>query len=133
MTVCLRREVLGKCWEDPGSAVEKHDLRRTWTDIAKIMSQRHPRHFSDGRRKLNAHSPSAHKNEREHLLYLCVICVRAPCMAFCFFKRPQDPGANLIRIVQSIESRSNRLPFVVAEIIYVDARRQNQVVVGQVA
>src|ERR1700757_2187532 len=129
MTMCIRREILGERRQDPWCAIEEQDLRRTRTDIAKIMSQRHPGHFSDGGRKLNAHGPRTHENEREQLLYLCLISVRAPCMALCFFKRPQNPGANPIRIVQPIEPGSGRLPFVMAEVIYLDTRSQNQVIV----
>src|ERR1700753_4291382 len=103
-------KILGKAWEYAWSAFVEHDLGCTWPEVTKAVSQRHPCRFGNGACEFDADGAAPDEHEREQFLDRGAICVPAQGQLLGFFERPKNPAADLVRILQRIESRSNGLP-----------------------
>src|SRR5271155_5535569 len=97
----FRRKILTKTREYAWCAFVEHDLGCTRTKVAKVVSQRHLCRFRNGAGELDADGAAAHEHEREQFLERDGIRVPAQSPMFGLFERPQNPAADLVRILQA--------------------------------
>ena len=97
-------------------------------DTPELVGQRLTRDLSDRPRQLNAGRSAADDDERQEARPFGGIDV-----AFGDLIREQHPPPDLQRIVQRLETRRELRPFRVAEVRVRRARRDNQVVVVEMA
>src|SRR5579883_2686186 len=120
------RKVLGVSRENPGSTLEQNDAGAGWIDRAEFFGQHVTRDLSQSAGELYARRAASHDHEVQRLSGF-----PGKCLPLGQFEGEQDTATNLQRIFDGLQSRSVRLPFVMAEIGMHRPSSHDQVIVGK--
>ena len=107
---------------------DKHDAGLARVDVAEIVAQRHPREFGDGASHFDAGRASADHDEGEKLPAALGRLRRLGRL-----EGRQDAPTNAGGVVDLLQAGRHTFPFVAAEIGVPRARRQHEIIVGDLA
>ncbi len=124
----LLAQVCGEGRQDGRSGLDQHHARGTGVDGPEVAGQGESRKLGDGTGQFDAGRSRAHHHEREQSSTLCRVG-----RALGTLERQQQPAPDQGGILQGLEAGCMRLPFVVTEIGMRRARRDDEVVVRQLA
>ena len=121
----LRAQALGIGGQEPRPALEQHDRGLAGIDVAEVPAQRVPPDLGDGARHLDAGRAAADDDEGQ-------VGMAADRVGFPLrvLEGEQHPAADLERVLQALEPRRERLPFIVAEVGVAGAGGDDEIVVA---
>src|SRR5918994_6865203 len=98
--------------QDSIGALDQQDTDVTDVNFAKIVSNNVLDNFTEGARQLHAGRPATHYDKGQPLLHIVGIG-----LAFSRFERLKDAPANIGGILDGLQARRERLPFLMAEVM----------------
>ena len=122
----IGREIVGKARQHARARLDQHDARLAGVDVAEVRRQRVLRQFRDGAGEFDAGGAGADDDEGQE----CCPTLRI-ALALGALEGHQDSPPQRGGILQRLEARRERLPFVMAEISVASAGGEHERVVGQ--
>jgi len=122
----FRGQVFGEGRQNAMTCLEQVDLRRRWINRSKVLGEHVARELGESSRELDARGAAADDGEIQELA-----TTKGVSFTFGELEREKNALSNLERVIHAFQTRSKRLPLLVAEVTRLGPGGENEEIVAQ--